>query len=320
MFRINHLLAVVLLSFQAVSTVLAQADAPLSLESLVKEALQNNPQLRAGRHRTSAARTRVDQVTSWDAPSFGVEFFKTPVQSFPNPLKNQLEMDYFIQQMFPFPGKLSDMGKAAESNADMMSEGYKALERKVIRELKSAYYELYLVQRKIEINAENQDLMRRFVEIASKQYEVGMGKQPDILRAQTELSVLINDGINLQKERSVVEAMINALLSRPANARLGYVPDIEADIPRWSYEQVSVLAEAIRPELRAMKSNIEMQRAELSLAKKKYYPDLMVRLMYKDMAQTKNDFWSAMVGISIPLAPWSSGKYTSSPWNVLFIF
>jgi outer membrane protein TolC len=33
--------------------------------------------------------------------------------------------------------------------------------------------------------------------------------------------------------------------------------------------------------------------------------------MYKDMAMTSNDFWSVMIGVSIPLSPWSSGKYTS---------
>ncbi|HEY4613316.1 MAG TPA: TolC family protein, partial [Bacteroidota bacterium] len=175
---------ILLCSIAATSSMWSQVgpftqSSPLKLEEFIAEALQNNPQLRAARNQTAAARTRVNQVTSWDAPQVGVELFQTPIQSFPNPLKNGMETDYFIQQMFPFPGKLSAMGKAAESNADMFNQGYKALERKVVKELKSAYYELYLVQRKIQINAENQDLMRRFVEIAQKQYEVGMGKQPD---------------------------------------------------------------------------------------------------------------------------------------------
>ena len=287
-----------------------QESKPLKLEDLIAEALQNNPQLRAARNQTAAARTKVNQVTSWDAPQAGVEFYQTPVRSFPNPLKDQMEVDYYIQQMFPFPGKLSVMGRAAESNANMVEQGYKALERKILRELKSAYYELYLVQRKIQINAENQDLMRRFVEIASKQYEVGMGKQQDILRAQTELSTLVNSGINLQREKQVAESMINTILSRPANAPLGYVPDIEGDVPRWTFEQLRSLALEARPELKAMSFNIEMNKADLSLSKREYYPDLMARVMYKDMAMTKNDFWSAMVGISIPLAPWSSGRYT----------
>ena len=283
----------------------------LKLDELITEALQNNPQLRAARHQTSAAQTRVDQVTSWDAPQFGVEFFQTPIQSFPNPVKNGMETDYFLQQMFPFPGKLSNMGKAAEYNASMLDQGYKGLERRIIRNLKSAYYEIYLVQRKIEINAENQDLMHRFVDITSKQYEVGMGKQPDILRAQTELSTLITNGLNLQKEKRVAESMINTILSRPANAPLGYVPEIEANIPKWTFEQLRPLAVENRPEVRAMNFGIEMNKAELSASKREYFPDLMARVMYKDMAMTKDDFWAAMVGISIPIAPWTSGKVVS---------
>ena len=288
-----------------------QANTAVLLDSLVAEALQNNPQLKAARHQASAAQSKVGQVTSWDAPQIGLEFFQTPVQSFPNPVKDQMETDFFIQQMFPFPGKLSSMGRAAENNANMMEQSYRALERKIIQELKSAYYELYLVQRKIAINQENQDLMRSFVDIARQQYEVGMGKQADILRAQTELSALINEGINLQQEIKQVEAMINTILSRPTDASFSAIAEIEAAVPQWTFGQISTIALENRPELRAMGYNIEMYRAEVSASKREYYPDLMGRVMYKDMAMTKDDFWSAMLGVNIPLAFWSKGKYTN---------
>jgi outer membrane protein TolC len=289
----------------------AQSGLILNLDDLIAEAIRNNPQLRAARHQTAAAQTRVDQVSSWDPPQLGVEFYQTPIQSFPNPWKNGMETDYFLQQMIPFPGKLSNMGKAAQNNTNMLNEEYRALERKVIRELKSDYYELYLVQRKIEVNAENQDLMRKFVDIAVKQYEVGMGKQPDILRAQTELSTLATDGLNLQREKQVAESMINTVLSRPANAALGHVPEIGATIPTWTFEQMRPLALENRPELRAMNFNIEMNKADLDASKREYFPDLMVRFMYKDMVRTKDDFWATMLGISIPIAPWTSGKVSS---------
>lgn len=289
----------------------AQESKILVLDSLVAEAILNNPQLRAARHQSAAAHARVDQATSWEPPQFGVEFFQTPIQSFPIPWLDGMETDYFLQQMFPFPGKLSGMGEAADANAKMLNEGYNALERKVIRELKSAYFELYLVQRKIEINAANQQLMRRFVEIASKQYEVGMAGQPDILRAQTELSTLTAGGLNLQREKQAVESMLNTILNRPVNAPQGYVPEIESNIPGWTFEQLCPLALENRPEVRAMNFSVEMSKAELSASEREYYPDLMVRVMYKDMAMTKNDFWATMVGISIPFAPWASGKVGS---------
>lgn len=288
----------------------SQEPKQLVLGELIAEALQNNPQLRAAHNQSASVKTRINQVTSYDAPQVGIEFFQTPIQSL-NPIRDGMETDYFIQQMIPFPGKLSLMGKVAENNVAMVEQSANALERKIIRDLKMAYYELYLVQKKISINAENQELMRHFVDIASKQYEVGMGKQPDILRGQTELSQLVNEGVNLLKEKRSIESMINTILSRPANEQLGSVPDIDSDIPAFTFESLKLIAEEHRPELKAMSFNIEMNKSEVAISKKEYYPDFMARVMYKNMALTGNDFWSAMIGITIPLAPWSSGKYDS---------
>ncbi len=288
----------------------AQTSDYVYIDSLVAEALQNNPELKAARNITNAAKTKIDQVSTWEAPQVGIEFFQTPISSFPNPIKDGMETDYFVQQMFPFPGKLSAMGEAAENNANMFEAQFKALEREIIKNVKTTYYELYLVQKKIELNEENQELLKNFIQIATKQYEVGMGKQPDIIRAQTELSTLINDGINLQKEKTSIEAMLNTLLSRPANLPIGETKEIYDSIPRWDFGQLSNLSYNYRNELKAMNFNVDMYRSELKASKIEYFPDIMGRLMYKNMTGT-TDFWAAMIGVSIPLAPWSQGKYTA---------
>jgi outer membrane protein TolC len=151
--------------------------------------------------------------------------------------------------------------------------------------------------------------MRQFVDIAMKQYEVGMGKQVDIFRAQTELSSLITEGINLEQEKKVTEAMINTILNRPANSPLGYVPDVTDTTATWTFNQIVPLALDARPELKVMDHNINMNSAELALSKREYLPDLMVRFMYKDMTNTGDDFWALMGGVSVPLAFWSKGKF-----------
>ncbi len=280
-----------------------------SLNELVKEALQNNPQLRAAHSQTLAEQTKVKQVSAWDPPQVGISFFQTPIQ-YLNPITNGMETDYYIQQMFPFPGKLGNMGDAASSNAKMYGEQYKTLKNKIINDLKSNYYMLYFVEKKIEINKENQDLLKQLNAIALKQYEVGTGKQADVLRAQTELSTLVNSGINLIKEKRNVETMINTILSRPVDSPLPEIKDIQDTIPNWTYEQLSQLAFQNRPELKAMQFNVDMSKSELKASKLEYYPDFMVQLMYKNMANTSNDFWSAMVGVNIPLAFWSKDKFT----------
>ncbi|MHB8581580.1 MAG: TolC family protein [Ignavibacteriaceae bacterium] len=280
-----------------------------NLNFLVNVALQNNPQLKAARDQTLAEQTKVKQVTAWDPPQVGISFFQTPIQSL-NPITDGMETDYYVQQTFPFPGKLGNMGDAASSSALMYREQYRALENKIITDLKSSYYELYFVEKKIQINKENQGLLKQLNAIALKQYEVGIGKQADVLRAQTELSTLINDGVNLLKEKRDVETMINTILSRPVNTPLPEIENIQDTIPEWTYEQLAVLAYQNRPEVKAMQYNIEMNKSELKASKLQYYPDFMVQLMYKNMSNTTNDFWSAMVGVNVPLTFWSKDKFT----------
>lgn len=105
--------------------------------------------------------------------------------------------------------------------------------------------------------------------------------------------------------------MLNTLLSRPTDSPLGYVADPDLSLPPLTFEQLRPIALESRPEIHAMQYAIEMNRSELELSRREYFPDFMLRLVYKDMTGTTNNFWSAMAGVNIPLAFWSKGKYTS---------
>jgi cobalt-zinc-cadmium efflux system outer membrane protein len=293
------------------SGVMAQQKSSTGLDNLLAELLADNPQLQAARQKTAAAKTVIRQVAAWEAPQIGVEFYQTPIQSFPNPLKDGMETDYFVQQMIPFPGKLSAMEQAARQNAGMVDQDYQALERQMIQQLKSAFYELYFVQQKMSINAESQELMKRFIEIALKQYEGGMGTQADILRAQTEFSVLLNDEIKLHQEHGIITVMINTLINHAVDESQGTIAEIKPDSLRWTLAQLQNLAMQNRPELQGMNYNIAMNKAELTFSKREYFPDLMAKVMYKNMTDTKNDFWSVMLGMNIPLTFWSGSRYTA---------
>jgi cobalt-zinc-cadmium efflux system outer membrane protein len=308
------LISLIFYAIQFHLTIPVSAQSPLAkadLDSLVKEALLNNPEIRAARYQSQASWSRVRQVVSWEPPQVGVEFYQTPAASFPNPLKDQMETDYFIEQMIHFPGKLGAMGKAARFSAHMTEEEARVVERRVIRELKSAYSELYFIHRKITLNAENQQLMRQLADIASRQYEAGMGGQTDILRAQTELSKLTNEGIALERERLSMEAMINMLLNRPLGGSIGRIDSLAIDFPEWTLEKIDSLALVSRPGLQAMRFEVEMNKAEVNASRWDYAPDFMTRLMYKDMAMTPKDYWSFMIEINLPLTSWAYSKATA---------
>ncbi len=85
------------------------------LNGLIDEAIKNNPSLKAAGNKIDAAKASVRYAKSLDPPQIAVEFYNSPIASFPNPFKDQMEYDYSIQQMFPFPGKLGSMARASKN-------------------------------------------------------------------------------------------------------------------------------------------------------------------------------------------------------------
>ncbi len=280
-----------------------------ALQALI-DAARNNPGLRAADAKAQSTAASVKGEKSLDPPLVAVEFYQAPVKSFPNPFKDQMEYDYSIQQMIPFPGKLGATADAQRKRTEMLKADRRTLEQDIIRNVKNAFYEVYLLDRRMEINRETQTLVREFVDIARKQYELGTGKQSDILRAQTEFSSLVNDSIILRQQRTSMAGTLNALCNRPVTAEIGRIPEIEPQTPEYDLNTLVELARKHRPELRALQSGVEMQQAERSAAAREYLPDFMVRGTYKQMMHS-NDDWSLMAGVTVPVAPWSFGKYSS---------
>lgn len=303
------------------------------LEGLIQEALKNNRSLKAMEYRVEALHSSPDHTWYLEPPEIGVEFFQAPISSFPNPIKDQMEVDYSLQQSFPFPGKISARVEVEHKHAQSGEADLEAGKRRLIREVKTRYYELYLLDRRLEFTREDQALVNRFIDIARKQYEVGMGRQTDILRAQTELTRLKTDSITLEQSRRGMEAMLNAILGRGRKtARRIAVADSLAPLQiEWDLDTVLPILKERHPELQARRSLVAMREAENAMARKEYYPDFMVRGAYKQMledpvnihgiASETGDFWSFMIGMNLPFAFWSAPKYkagvtrSQAAWN-----
>jgi outer membrane protein TolC len=271
---------------------------------LLDTILKSNQSLQAAQSRVTIAKEAVKTITL-DPPQLGLEFFQSPVKYFPNLFKEQMEIDYSIQQMFPFPGKLSSMIKAESYKTSMRAAEMMALSKEVALQFTKAYNELYLIDRSIDLNNESRDLFNTIIIIARKRYESGLGNQTEILRAQTVYSNLLLDSITLIQSRVATESMINALM--PVSKHLT-IPDIPQIMMPNTFSYTMDSAAMTSPDVNAMQFGTRMIQAEKIAARKEYYPDIMVRGMYKQMLMNEEDNWSIMLGLTVPVAPWSIGK------------
>ena len=288
-----------------------------SLDALVSEAIENNPGLKASTYKVNGLHASANHTWFLEAPEIGVEFYQTPTASFPNPIKNQMEIDYSLKQAFPFPGKIASRIDVEHKHAAMGEAESASRLRALILEVKSNYYELVLLDRRVELNRQNHILMNHLVEIARKQYEVGMGRQSDILKAQTETTNLTMDSLSLDQERQARETLLLAILNRKV-----FSPIIRDEIPepleaRLNMDQIRPILEKSHPELQFIKADIQMREAEKNMARKEFYPDFMVGGAFKNMLQappgahgsSPENYWSVMATMNIPFAFWSLPKY-----------
>lgn len=274
-----------------------------TLNSLIEECLKNNPQIQAARFRYEAAKARVTLLRTLADPRFEYEYDKITadmdavMKGKTGPMRT-----FAISQEFPFPTKLFLRKESAQKEANSYEQEYKETERKVIKDLKEAYYQLFLNDKKITITRENLDLLSQFVEIANKKYAVLKGSQQDSLKAQVEYSKLSNQLVLLEQEKKISQDMLNSLLSRSQDTGIGNAEERNSKGLELNEQDILMLAKENRPELKSFKEMVRKTEIDYVLAKQEYLPDVMIK--YKKEASGGAGSWAGMVGVSFPLWFW----------------
>jgi outer membrane protein TolC len=281
---------------------IAYADNPsLSLGTIIEEALKNNPQLSAAKGRYEAAKARVTLLRTLSDPKFEYEYDKITADMDAVMNGKTAPMRTFaISQEVPFPTKLFTRKQAAQKEANSFEQEYKETERKIIKEVKEAFFQLFLISKKIMVTEENLALLSQFVEVANKKYEVGKANQEDVLRAQVEYSKLSNELVLLDQEKQISQAMLNFLLNRPQDSEI-VIGEVQDNKDFFIDEKkVLELTKENRPELKSFKEMLAKSKIEYSLAKQEYLPDFMFKYKREENNGGAGS-WAGMVGMTIPL-------------------
>ena len=277
----------------------------LMLPELIQGVLARNPELVAARKQWEAATNRITQARSLDDPILSIQLWNVP-----QPFKaTQADNTIFgLSQNLPFPGKLGLKGEVASRSADMTEQAVHAKERELVARLKQAYYDLFLMQKTIQIHHEQVELLRQFFEIANTKFRAGKGSQADVLKAQVELSLLQQQLPVLEQRRKTAGAMLNTLLDRDPSLPLGLAQEpspLPIDQP---LDDLHRLALNDRPELKAAELDVQRSEQSRALAQRQNYPDFNVAFQRFQNYQA-NDGFGAYVAMSIPFAFWTKPKY-----------
>lgn len=286
----------------------------LVLDSLIREALRSNPDLRSAKLRYEAFEAKVPQAGSLPDPVVKAVASNLPIGSWSFDQSPMSGVELMLTQKIPFPGKLGLAKKTTRSLAQKVKQDYESIKNFALSELKQNYYQLYLLQKSIEITQKNKLFIEDFARIASTKYSVGKGIQQDVLKAQVEVSKMIDRLISLEEMEQIVRAKINILLNRNPQDSLGKASDLTFREFNYSEEELQSLAVEANPNLKARGFLVNASVSAYDLARREYWPDFTLSASYRIRDEVKmdpvrgEDFFSASAAINIPLYFWSKQK------------
>ena len=254
---------------------------PAYLDALVAEALQKNPGVQSALRQVEALRHRVPQVKTLPDPQVSVGWAGniTPfsVQN-GDPSSNRAVT---MSQMLPYPGKLKLQGEMADREAQAAWWDYEAARRKLVADVKSAYYDYFAASKAVEITQKDKDLLQKLSSIADARYRVGKTAQQDVLRSQVEISLLQQRLTVFEQQQKAAQARLNTLLFRDPESPLPSPASFEPAKIGHSLDELYTLAREQDTGLQREQRMIERNQYAVNLAQKEYRPDFSVGYMYQ---------------------------------------
>ena len=284
----------------------AQAPDVLTLPAVLAAARRDAPSVRAAAMHRDAERALVKSEATPDKPVLELERARGPVGS---AVQNGPERSWSVSQQLPFPTTLFYRGRAAAREADAADAQARFAVIEASARAREAYADLYEAERSLSFLDEIVDLLRRFSRVAESKYAAGKGTQADAMKAQLELTRMLNERALAEASVEGARGALNAAMGRDEDSPLSVPAPPSSPLPEASLVELRAIALAENPVLTAAVRESEKARAELGMKRSEWLPDLSLR--YRRRSENGVRSHDASLGLSIPLWFWKQAGTAS---------
>jgi cobalt-zinc-cadmium efflux system outer membrane protein len=278
---------------------------PPDLKTYINEALQSNPDIKRLADLKKASQEAIRPAGALDDPMLTLGFFNLPTNTFAFNEVDMTQKGIGISQKFPFPGKRRLRSDIAEEQAK--AEDFTLLDKlnetraKVIQ----AYWGLALAYSSYEITEKNKNFWEQVVKVSETRYATGQAMQADVLQAQVEMGNYLDRLLQWRQQQDSLKAELNALRNRPPTTNINRPAALRPRQFTLKLNDVIQMLES-RPQVKALKTQIDKQQKTVALARKDYYPDFNVGVDYgfrqnTPAGQYRPDFFTSYISLNVPL-------------------
>lgn len=272
------------------------------LETLIDEALENNPEIQKFELQYKRVSEKVNEVNTIPNTEFGVGYFVSE----PETRTGAQRFKVSAKQMLPWFGTITSREDYITALADAKYEDIVITKRKLMASVSQSYYKLYANQAKQQILSDNIKLLETYETMALTSVEVGKASAVDVLRLQMRQNDLQQLKDVLQQQFLAEQTNFNNLLNRKNDVVVTVVDSLTIPIEDFEINTENL---ALHPELlKYDKLYQSIEQSEL-LNQKESSPMIGFGLDYINVSKRPNmdftdngkDIVMPMVSVSIPI-------------------
>ncbi len=277
-----------------------------TLNEIVDKALKQNHVIKSASEDSRAEKKLVTSKYNLPDPAIGI-----------SNLDRGNETEYFtVQQKFRFPVKYWLEGKAQKRIYESSQSQLLNTRLQLREQITTMYFNLYSIQKTIELTKANLQIVKDFSRVAEKKYASGKSSQSDSMKAHFELTQLEIDLLRLEQEEIRFQSMIKTLLSDGAAEDLQLA---QLNISKPSVNKVSLtkfdqqlrnFVEDNSPVLKVQEKKLKAAKVKRSLAKWEFAPDFSVQYQER-VSGLPEDSKIVSFNATIPLWFWKNSAESS---------
>lgn len=273
---------------------------------LERQAVERNPRIARLLHEYQAALAASHLAYQLPDPKLGANFFGDPIETAAGSQRANMN----LSQVIPWLGRLDARQQQTLIEALAIHEQLEAEQLRIVADVRSYWYRLYVLDRQIETLEANQQLLQSLIDVANARVATGKASQGDVRLGALELSRLEEKLLNDRRRRRGVLAQLNQRLARPAETPVNPPRVIEVGVTNLDAEALLQTALEAQPEIAAARLRAEATRWGIEVARLSRRPEFMLSASYfftddnrppSNIVAVGEDPWALGVQVSLPI-------------------
>jgi outer membrane protein, multidrug efflux system len=284
-----------------------------TLQSLIREALENNLDVRIAAARIEQAHailgsTRLQQLPQILASANAQRARSSVDQRIPGvpPVRNVFSVDGSLSYEFDFWGKYRRATESARAELLVSEYAKQNVMAGLVSSVATAYFTLLTLDEQLAITRHTVETRQKFVDLTQAQHERGTVSGLDVATAQAQLAVAQANIPDLQRQIGIAEDQLSVLLGRNPDEIVrtesrelkrmtepAILPVPPAGLPSSLLER--------RPDLREAEQNLVAANANVGVAKANLFPTVTLTAAGGSQSSALSDLFRG------PTRTWSLG-------------